>query len=258
MSQSEPFTFVEATTDLAKDGYSDYVDILSAKAPSVDVQFSARLRKEHPELTLTKVPANNLNLILFARLGYASAEIDLEHDTAISMRGYVRPGPKGEPSGLGEAIQYAKYNYKFGDEYFLIYWVQIGYVPVQYVLKEPRGHDETPSTGSAVTDRLLKAAGDAIFASDRQSGIWVYDRYWSKSIPLYNEVEKATWDKVILDEKMKESLTQVTEKFFDSKKVYEDLGVPWKRGLLFHGPPGNGKTISIKGKTSLTSIISLT
>jgi len=52
--------------------------------------------------------------------------------------------------------------------------------------------------------------------------------------------------KVILDEAVKKDLTSVTNKFFSSKQVYEDLGVPWKRGLLFHGPPGNGKTISIK------------
>jgi transitional endoplasmic reticulum ATPase len=49
-----------------------------------------------------------------------------------------------------------------------------------------------------------------------------------------------------LDPKMKDDLTSVAEKFFDSKEIYEGLGVPWKRGLLFHGPPGNGKTVSIK------------
>ena len=45
---------------------------------------------------------------------------------------------------------------------------------------------------------------------------------------------------------MKKDLTRVMERFFASKKIYDDLGVPWKRGLLFHGPPGNGKTISIR------------
>jgi transitional endoplasmic reticulum ATPase len=106
MSSSEPFTFVEATTDIAKESYNDYVDILSAKAVSVDVQFSARLRKEHPELTLTAVPVTNLNLIRFANLGYASYELDLQHDKASRLRGYIPPGAKGEPSFLAEAIQY--------------------------------------------------------------------------------------------------------------------------------------------------------
>ena len=59
-------------------------------------------------------------------------------------------------------------------------------------------------------------------------------------------INRATWDKVILDPSMKKELTNVSGRFFDSKDVYEDLGVPWKRGLIFYGPAGNGKTISIK------------
>jgi len=59
-------------------------------------------------------------------------------------------------------------------------------------------------------------------------------------------ISRATWDKVILDPSMKKELTNVSGRFFDSKDVYEDLGVPWKRGLIFYGPAGNGKTISIK------------
>lgn len=248
MPAPEPFTFVEASTNIAKEGYEDYVEINSAKAVSIDVQFSARLRKQHPELTLTTVPANNLNLILFAELGYAFYELDLEHDTASRLRGYIPPGPKGEPSFLAEAIQYAKYNYKFRDDWFIIYWLVSGYTALQYVLKEPRADGETPNTNSSVTDQLLRAAGDALYSATKQPGIWVFDRYWTKSLPMYEEVQRSTWDKIILDEDMKQSLTEVSKKFFDSKEIYEDLGVPWKRGLLFHGPPGNGKTISIKGK----------
>ena len=73
-----------------------------------------------------------------------------------------------------------------------------------------------------------------------------YDNYWRRDHKLWTEIEKSTWDNVILDEDMKEDLTSVANKFFDSKGVYEELGVPWKRGLMFYGPPGNGKTISIK------------
>jgi DNA polymerase III delta prime subunit len=57
---------------------------------------------------------------------------------------------------------------------------------------------------------------------------------------------KSSWDDVILDEDKKKDLTAVANKFFSSKAIYEDLGVPWKRGLMFYGPPGNGKTISIR------------
>ncbi|KAL8730217.1 MAG: hypothetical protein Q9166_004194 [cf. Caloplaca sp. 2 TL-2023] len=45
---------------------------------------------------------------------------------------------------------------------------------------------------------------------------------------------------------MKKTLVDLMTKFFDSEDIYKSLGVPWKRGVIFHGPAGNGKTISIK------------
>ena len=74
----------------------------------------------------------------------------------------------------------------------------------------------------------------------------MYDDYWSSSRRLYNEVQKTNWDDVILDDKMKKTLTGTVLRFFDSETKYREFGVPWKRGLIFYGPPGNGKTISLK------------
>ena len=37
-----------------------------------------------------------------------------------------------------------------------------------------------------------------------------------------------------------------TRTFFENSKIYQKLNVPWKRGLLLLGPPGNGKTETIK------------
>ena len=34
--------------------------------------------------------------------------------------------------------------------------------------------------------------------------------------------------------------------FFDRAEQYAEFAVPWKRGVILHGLPGNGKTISIK------------
>jgi hypothetical protein len=57
---------------------------------------------------------------------------------------------------------------------------------------------------------------------------------------------KAEWSNVILDEDMKKALIADVTNFFDGQKTYQDLQVPWKRGVIYYGPPGNGKTISIK------------
>jgi hypothetical protein len=51
---------------------------------------------------------------------------------------------------------------------------------------------------------------------------------------------------LVLEGKMKEHIEKDMGSFFESEKRYNDLQVPWKRGLLFIGPPGNGKTRMIK------------
>jgi transitional endoplasmic reticulum ATPase len=45
---------------------------------------------------------------------------------------------------------------------------------------------------------------------------------------------------------MKSSLISDVLGFFDNRAVYAKYNVPWKRGIILHGVPGNGKTASIK------------
>src|SRR3569833_3628666 len=45
---------------------------------------------------------------------------------------------------------------------------------------------------------------------------------------------------------MKANLMRDVHSFFDSRELYASLGVPWKRGVILHGVPGNGKTMSLK------------
>lgn len=111
------------------------------------------------------------------------------------------------------------------------------------MLKECR-EGEHPLGPSRATDALIKTIGD--WMTSIVDIVWVYDGYWRPDRSLYDQVMKSSWDDVILDEDMKKELTSVAKKFFSSKAVYEELGVPWKRGLMLYGPPGNGKTISIR------------
>ncbi|KAI0132989.1 P-loop containing nucleoside triphosphate hydrolase protein [Xylariales sp. AK1849] len=94
------------------------------------------------------------------------------------------------------------------------------------------------------SNELITAIGKWYTADE--DVMYVYDGGWRASKALWEQVQKTSWDNVILDPKMKRELTEVSGKFFDNRDVYEDYGVPWKRGLIFHGPVGNGKTISIK------------
>lgn len=53
-------------------------------------------------------------------------------------------------------------------------------------------------------------------------------------------------DTVILREGQKERLVADLRKFLDSETLYGEVGLPWHRGYILHGPPGTGKTSTAK------------
>ena len=235
----EPFTLVEENT---RDGlhrfFDDIVKFSSAKSADHDLPYLETLRESNPEMIVTAIPESNTPLRLFAAAGFATCVKDTKTDSYASWRGYARPSKRAGQGQLAEAVSFAKYHYKWNNEDFILYLVY----GVQYVLKERREAEEILGP-SSITDQLILNIGD--WMNKLTDVVWVYDGYWQQSRSLYQEIQKASWDNVILDEAMKKELVSVANKFFDSEAVYKDLGVPWKRGVLFHGPPGNGKTVSI-------------
>lgn len=47
---------------------------------------------------------------------------------------------------------------------------------------------------------------------------------------------------IILEDGVMETIESEVREFFESKKKYKSLGVPWRRGFMLQGPPGTGKT----------------
>jgi hypothetical protein len=82
--------------------------------------------------------------------------------------------------------------------------------------------------------------------SEVRSEILVFEEgYWSKNIELFESIQNATFDNLILPSALKQEIQDDLAKFFDSQETYEDCGLPWKRGILFIGSPGNGKTHAV-------------
>ncbi|KAF7189765.1 putative ATPase YjoB [Pseudocercospora fuligena] len=215
----------------------------SAERVNTDAIIVESLRAQYPELRLTVVPLQSCNILGYAAAGkVAVAPIDNEKDR-LSWRLYHPPASRLDgKGGLGDSVKFGKYLIDWKNKEFVMYVVEgrdgAGNYPQQvnqYIL--------SPSI-EAVNQLLIEAGA---WDHTLHEEIWVFDGgYWQKSQELFESVRKASWDDVILDDKRKKTIREDVSSFYDSRQQYERLKVPWKRGMIFYGPPGNGKTISLK------------
>jgi Cdc6-like AAA superfamily ATPase len=218
----------------------------SSKRLNSDAVLATALKKQYPSLKLSMVSSWAADLLGYAATGNASyTELEDETDggpTSLAEKVYVPPSQRmgGGTGFVGERISFGKFLYKFKGDEFIMYLAeaQDGVYDIHntyYIL----------STDESKVNTLIRDAG--LWASQLHEEIWVFDGgFWRKDPGLYASVMKASWDAVILDPDMKKSLIDDHLSFFRSRETYQNLKVPWKRGIIYYGPPGNGKTISIK------------
>ena len=85
------------------------------------------------------------------------------------------------------------------------------------------------------------------WCSEVRGEILLFDQgEWSKSKELFEAIKAASFDNLILPRALKEEIQTDFQNFFVSREMYEKYGIPWKRGVLLIGPPGNGKTHTVK------------
>ncbi|KOS17389.1 putative ATPase [Escovopsis weberi] len=221
----------------------------TARRVATDAVIAAALQQQYPNLKLSITPAGNCNLLGFAAAGHASytpwgGEPDDCVPSSLAWKAYASPARRMD-GNLGELQQmpkFGKYLYKWKGSEFIVYLVDgrdgSGAFPANtnyYVL----------STDEALAEDLLLSAGR--WGGELHGEIWVFEGgSWEKSSQLFESAMKASWDAVILDREMKDAIIEDHLSFFRSRSTYARLKIPWKRGVIYYGPPGNGKTISIK------------
>jgi len=218
-----------------------------ATAPRIDTDATVyhTIRSQHPGINVTTVSQYNANLRAYAAAGHAEV-LTLEQKerswpSTHKWTKYVPPTKRldGGSGHLVEQIFFEKYLYRWKDFEFLVYFVK-GY---KNTYEEPSNQYILGEEGPI--NSLISTIG--IFTSLIHKEIWVFDNgWWAKDASLYESVMKSSWDDVILDRSLKEDLSGTIARFYNSREQYNKLRVPWKRGIIFYGPPGNGKTISIK------------
>lgn len=84
------------------------------------------------------------------------------------------------------------------------------------------------------------------FTMGRSPRTHVYSGWWNESETIDKVIEQASWDDLVLPSEARDLLEMHTVGFFDAKDEFASLQVPWKRGVLLTGPPGNGKSHVIR------------
>ncbi|KAF2017572.1 proteasome-activating nucleotidase, partial [Aaosphaeria arxii CBS 175.79] len=237
---------------LYKQHYSG--QILDTRSVLLDI-----LRDNFPTYHVTEVDQSTASLLEFASAGKATANLDSSSENFAAARQWKPVGERVEkklhPGKLTDDFRFARFQYIWEGKEYLVYhgaWKELylGSEHVFYILYPRSSEAENVQDGHCKeSDDLILACGK--WTSQLHNEIWVFDDgRWVKSKELWNSVHGSSWEDVILDPEMKKNIIDDVQGFFNNQQLYRQFAVPWRRGLILHGVPGNGKTVSIKALMS--------
>lgn len=225
-----------------------------ASGQRLETDFATQhlLRKAYSEYHVVRKSPKMSDLLAFAKAWHAAAEQVLE-ESQDAARVYRAPASrvKGQTGKVENAIAFGRWDYVWEGARFIVY--EMAYIDrfatvqkVLYVLHQntiPLG-PEQPGAAMLV-DQLLLRSGQWTAEAHQQT--WVFDNArWAKDKALWESVQETSWEDVIVSPAVRQRLYHDVHGFFGNRELYHKCKVPWKRGIIFHGVPGVGKTLFIK------------
>lgn len=77
---------------------------------------------------------------------------------------------------------------------------------------------------------------------------------FAKDERLLASIHGATFDNLVMPAAEKDEIAGDARRFFASRERYARYAIPWKRGVLFLGPAGNGKTHAVKAIVNRSTV----
>lgn len=223
-----------SSRDLPAEEYSHHS---SAQRVNTEVTLYKTIKEQYPHQHIAITGEYGCDLLSYAAAGHALARpvTDATDNLPLKVRTYVPPANRldGGVGGLVDTVLFGKYKYSWKEHEFVLYLVDG---------RDGSGRFPTTRSNYIIGDevevnQLILEVGN--FTAILHNEIWVFDQgHWRKDAELWKSVSHASWDNVILEPEMKQALIEEVTRFFDSRATYAKLKVPWRRGIIFHGPPG--------------------
>lgn len=223
--------------------YEAYKSHNSGLRIHTDTSIQAALYAQYPSHNLT---STTTDLIKYAQAGHATAlPVEASHPTLHSL--IFEPAARRLTSDskhagrLNHVISFGQYDYGWRGHEFRVLFVDgqnslMGTCDRRCYILSPKAATMTTGNqdqgskidiGSESIEALVLEA--SIWAEESHQEVWIYDQgRWSKDAELYRMVQDASWDDLILDEKMKRAIVRDVIGFFDARETYQELSTPWK------------------------------
>ncbi|WWD17605.1 hypothetical protein CI109_102046 [Kwoniella shandongensis] len=225
-----------------KSAYDIYIKHFSAPRSGTEVFLYDEISSLFPNLSVTITQNYNFDLKRYAKESPESVVFKhLDNLQAVSKVQYRRPKRRRDGEGqLRDEVIFGGWDLTWRGKDFKIILAKWKEVMGQQVTQWHVIVDDAEEARNLI--QTVSA-----YCSTPRNVIWVFEQgQWRPEHSLWDAVQKASWDDVVIDPELKRQIQQDYQSFFNAEDIFKDLGVPWKRGMILLGPPGNGKTISLK------------